>query len=100
VERLFGFRHSFELYVKPAKREYGYYVLPFLLGDALVARVDLKADRARQTLLVLGAFGEPQVRLDDVAKPLTEELRTLADWLALEHVEVLASTDLGTLLRS
>jgi len=102
VERLFGFRHSFELYVKPALRRYGYFVLPFLLGESLVARVDLKADRARRTLLVLGAFGEPGAP-EDTAPELAAELRDLASWLELDQIEVAAtgdplSRDLGLLL--
>ena len=91
VERLFGFRHSFELYVPPAKREFGYFVLPFLLGDALVARADVKADRARGVLLVPGAFAEAGMdgaAAAAVVPALAGELRRLADWLELDSVEV------------
>ncbi|GIJ58022.1 winged helix-turn-helix domain-containing protein [Virgisporangium aurantiacum] len=87
VERVFGFRHSFELYVKPANRAFGYYVLPFLLGDELVGRVDVKADRARATLLVPAAYAEPGRDTPEVAAELAAELRILAGWLNLEHIE-------------
>jgi uncharacterized protein len=105
VERLFGFRHSFELYVKPAQRRYGYFVLPFLLGESLVARVDLKADRARRTLQVLGAFGEPTAGdaaggPDELADELAAELRELAGWLGLDAIEVADRGDLAGALRA
>jgi uncharacterized protein YcaQ len=98
VERLFGFRHSFELYVKPANRAYGYYVLPFLLGDELVARVDLKADRARGALLVLASYAEPGHATPEVAAELAEELRTLATWLELDHIDPSPRGDLAPFL--
>jgi hypothetical protein len=99
TERLFGFRPSFELYVKPQLRRYGYYVLPFLLGDAIVARVDLKADQRRRVLLVPGAFGEPGAPARTVAGELTAELRALAGWLELERIEVADRGDLAGALR-
>jgi uncharacterized protein YcaQ len=67
---------------------YGYYVLPFLLGEELVARIDLKADRSRGALLVPGAFAEPGVVPEVVADELAGELRSMAAWLNLERVIV------------
>ena len=99
VERVFGFRHSFELYVKPANRAFGYYVLPFLLGDELVGRVDVKADRARATLLVPAAYAEPGRATPEVAAELAAELRTLAGWLSLDDIETGERGDLAPLLR-
>jgi uncharacterized protein YcaQ len=64
------------------------YVLPFLLGDRLVARADLKSDRARNALRVLAAFIERDARPDEVAPALAAELRTLAGWLGLPRVIV------------
>ncbi len=99
TERLFGFRHSFELYVKAPNRLYGYYVLPFLLGHALVGRVDLKADRDRRTLLVLGAHAEPSVRAGTIVGELVAELREMAGWLELDAIEVSDRGDLASHLR-
>jgi uncharacterized protein YcaQ len=99
VERLFGFRYRIEIYTPAEKRIYGYYVLPFLLGDTLVARVDLKSDRQRGVLLVQGAFAEPGVDSAHVAAELTQELRQVAAWLNLEHgVEVRPNGDLAPAL--
>jgi uncharacterized protein YcaQ len=84
--RLFAFDHRFEIFVPQAQRRWGVYVLPFLLGERLVARVDLKADRPGRRLRVLAAHLEPGDDADEVAAPLAAELRTLAGWLDLDRV--------------
>jgi uncharacterized protein YcaQ len=95
TERLFGFRYRIEMYTPAAKRVHGYYVLPFLLGDRLVARIDVKSDRQAGVLRVLGAFAEPGADPDAVAPELADELRLLAGWLELEQVSVASKGDLA-----
>jgi uncharacterized protein YcaQ len=88
TERIFGFRYRIEIYVPEPKREYGYYVFPFLLDGQLVGRVDLKTDRATGVLRVQGAFVEPGLDPARVAGPLAGELRAMARWQGCAGVEV------------
>jgi uncharacterized protein len=95
TERLFDFRYRIEIYTPAPKRVYGYYVLPFLLGEALVARVDLKADRRGGVLRVPSAWSEPGRSPGEVAEALADALRRTADWLGLDGVAAPERGDLA-----
>jgi uncharacterized protein YcaQ len=88
IDRLFGMKYSIEIYTPEAKRIYGYYVFPFLLGDRLVGRCDLKADRRRRVLMVRTAHVEPGQNATRVARGLADELEMVRTWLDLDRIEV------------
>jgi uncharacterized protein len=99
TESLFGFHYRIEIYTPKQKRRHGYYVLPFLLNEDLVARADLKADREESVLRVNAAFAE-EGSPPETATQLAAELELLAGWLALASIEVSGAGDLGPSLRS
>jgi hypothetical protein len=88
TRRLFGFDYRFEIFIPGPQRRWGSYVLPFLLGDQLVARVDVKADRKARALLVPGAYSEPGTDPAAVARGLADELALMAGWLGLSRVTI------------
>ena len=100
VERIFGFTYRIEIYVPAEKREYGYYVLPFMLNGEFVARVDLKSDRQAGVLRVQSAHLEGHAKADAVAGPLMENLQRLAVFLGLGGVEVMPANDFSKYLGS
>jgi hypothetical protein len=97
TERMFGVRYRIEIYVPADKRQHGYYVLPFLEGDALTARVDLKSDRKASVLIVQSAHAEPWASAETPVR-LAVELKSMAAWLGLESVRVRKRGDLAEAL--
>jgi len=99
IERLFDFHYRIEIYTPAPKRIYGYYVLPFVVGDRIVARVDVKADRQSSVLIANGAFSEPEIDIAFVASELMQELRDMATWLGLDSVRIGDNGDLTSPLK-
>lgn len=98
AERLFGFRYRIEIYTAKPKRIHGYYVMPFLLGNQLVGRVDLKANRQERVLEVFGSYAEEGHDPELIAPELAAELQSLARWLGLDSVRVHDRGDLANQL--
>ena len=99
TERLFDFRYRLEIYTPAHKREHGYYVLPFLQGEAITARLDLKSDRKACALLVQSAHAQPGRELDEISGPLRAELDRMAAWLGLAQVRIEGREPLAQQLR-
>ncbi len=87
-ERIHDFEYKIEIYTPESKRRFGYYVYPFLLGDRLVGRVDLKSDRATDALLVRASWIEDGYAPDRVAPELATELATMAHWLGMRDIVI------------
>jgi uncharacterized protein YcaQ len=98
TQRMFGARIRLEIYTPAEKREHGYYVLPFLQGEAITARVDLKADRKGGVLLVQAAHLEPRAVAGEVAPALAAQLAAMSGWLGLGGVSVSKKGDLSAAL--
>ena len=95
TKAVFDFDYQIEIYVPAPKRIYGYYVLPFLMGENFAGRVDLKADRKASTLLVQASYAEAGTDPAAVAEALAGELQVMAGWLGLERIEVADRGDLA-----
>ncbi len=96
--RLFDFHYRIEIYVPAGQRQWGYYVLPFRVGDEIVARVDLKADRATRRLQVLAAYEEEGIDRNRCAEKLAGELHSLKNWLQLDEIDVTPNNDFARAL--
>ncbi|MCA1841092.1 MAG: winged helix DNA-binding domain-containing protein [Actinobacteria bacterium] len=100
TSRLFGFDYKIEIYVPAPQRKYGYYSLPFLMGERIAGRVDLKADRKNKTLLVHAVHAEQDIDPVELSQKLAVELARTRTWLGLENISVVAATKLARSLRS
>ncbi len=100
AHRLFGFHYRIEIYTPAPKRQYGYYVLPVLVGEDLVGRLCMKADRQAGTLRINAAWHENDVAPEPAAEAIAPTLAEMAQWLGLERVEVADKGNLARALRS
>jgi uncharacterized protein YcaQ len=100
AHRLFGFHYRIEIYTPAPKRQFGYYVLPILVGEDLVGRLCMKADRQASTLRINAAWHEDDVLPGPVAEAISPTLEQMAGWLGLERVEVSDRGNLAKALRS
>jgi uncharacterized protein YcaQ len=98
TEELFGARVRLEIYTPAHKRQHGYYVLPFLMGERIVARLDLKADRQAGVLAVLASHSEPDIAPESIIEPLAAELALMARWLGMSGIRILPRGDLAAAL--
>jgi len=98
--RLFGFDYRIEVYVPESKRRYGYFVMPLLLGDRLVARFDVKADRSASALQVRGSYVEPDIDARSIADAAADELESMRRWLGLDRLVVARRGNLAAALRA
>lgn len=100
AQRLFDFHYRIEIYVPGPQRNYGYYVMPLLLGEQLVGRFDLKSDRKGRALLVVASYAEPGQATPAVAEAALAELHRLRQWLDLDVLTISERGELSPLLRS
>src|SRR4029077_5286659 len=100
TERLFDFHYRIEIYTPLRKRQYGYYVFPLLVGEQLVGRFDLKADRLGSRLLVQASWAEPGADAGLAADAAAVELSRMARWLELPDIVVMPRGDLWKTLAS
>ncbi len=100
TERLFNFHYRIEIYTPEHKRKFGYYVLPFLMGETFAGRVCLKADREAGTLRANAVHHEEFVDVDQVAAGMGDEIKRMAAWLGLPNVEVMKSGNLAKALQN
>jgi hypothetical protein len=97
--RVFGIHYRIEIYVPQERRVHGYYVLPFLMDGSIAARIDLKTDRSLRVLRVRSAHLEPLAERSEVAVRLADHLRTTAEWLGCDTIDVEGWGDLSHDLR-